>query len=44
MVSADGEDDLVQLARLHFGEFHPDLGTGVPADVIIAMAERKGRA
>ena len=33
------EDALVEQARLHFGEFHPDLGSGVPAYLILAMAE-----
>jgi hypothetical protein len=42
MISADSEQDLIRLARLHFGEFHPDLGGSVPADVILAMAEQKG--
>jgi hypothetical protein len=40
-VIARGEQQLVQLARLHFGEFHPDLGAEVPADLILAMAEEK---
>lgn len=39
-IVAAGEQRLVELARLHFGEFHPDLGERVPADVILAMAER----
>jgi hypothetical protein len=30
------------MTRLHFGEFHPDLGSNVPADLILAMAEQKG--
>ena len=42
MISADGEQRLVELTRLHFGEFHPDLGANVPADLILAMAEQKG--
>jgi hypothetical protein len=42
MISADNEQDLIQLARLHFGEFHPDVGGRVPADIILAMAEQKG--
>ncbi len=41
IVTADNEQRLVELARLHFGEFHPDLGTKVPADLILAMAEEK---
>jgi hypothetical protein len=40
-VVAQGEKKLIELARLHFGEFHPDLGTEVPADLILAMAEEK---
>jgi hypothetical protein len=32
---------LVERVRLHFGEFHPDLGANVPADLILAMAEEK---
>jgi hypothetical protein len=35
---------LVELARIHFGEFHPDLGAGVPADLILAMAEEEEAA
>ncbi len=38
---AHGKQRLVELARLHFGEFHPDLGADVPADLILAMAEEK---
>lgn len=41
IVSADSEETLVERARLHFGEFHPDLGANVPADLISAMAEEK---
>ncbi len=40
-VIAYGEQRLVELARLHFGEFHPDLGAEMPADLILAMAEVK---
>jgi hypothetical protein len=32
---------MVLVARLHFGEFHPDLGADMPADLILAMAEQK---
>jgi hypothetical protein len=38
-VRAGSEDQLVDRARLHFGEFHPDLGAAVPAYLILAMAE-----
>jgi hypothetical protein len=38
---ADHEAILVERVRLHFGEFHPDLGANVPADLILAMAEEK---
>lgn len=41
-VFAENEERLVELTRLHFGEFHPDLGANVPADLIWAMAEHKG--
>jgi hypothetical protein len=41
LIVARGERRLVDLARLHFGEFHPDLGAAVPADLILAMAEQK---
>lgn len=41
-VDARREDELIELARLHFAEFHPDLGADVPADAILAMAEQKG--
>ncbi|HEX7058357.1 MAG TPA: hypothetical protein VF176_00710 [Solirubrobacterales bacterium] len=42
IVFAHEEHRLVELARLHFSEFHPDLGANVPADLILAMAEQKG--
>lgn len=42
MVSADCEQRLIELTRLHLGEFHPDLGANIPADLILAMAEQKG--
>lgn len=38
---AHTDQQLVQLARLHFAEFHPDLGPEMPADLILAMAEQK---
>jgi hypothetical protein len=38
---ADHEEALVERARLHFGEFHPDIGASVPAHLILAMAEEK---
>jgi hypothetical protein len=38
---AHDEQTLVERARLHYGEFHPDLGANVPADLILAMAEEK---
>jgi len=41
IVIAHDEQSLVERARLHFGEFHPDLGANVPADLILAMAEEK---
>jgi hypothetical protein len=41
IVIARGKQRLVELARLHFSEFHPDLGADVPADLILAMAEEK---
>ncbi len=40
-VIAQGEKRLVELARSHFAEFHPDLGGEMSADVILAMAEEK---
>jgi hypothetical protein len=40
-IVARGERRLIELARLHFGEFHPDLGAEMPADLILAMAEEK---
>jgi hypothetical protein len=43
-ISASGKGRLIELARMHFGEFHPDLGAGVPADLILAMAEEKEEA
>jgi hypothetical protein len=44
MVTATDEEALVQRVRLHFGEFHPNLGANVPADLILAMAEEKGES
>jgi hypothetical protein len=41
-IAARTEDALVDQARLHFGEFHPDLGAAVPAYLILAMAEAAG--
>jgi hypothetical protein len=41
IIVASEEERLVELTRLHFGEFHPDLGSNVPADLILAMAEEK---
>jgi hypothetical protein len=41
IVTAHDEKSLVERTRLHFGEFHPDLGANVPADLILAMAEQK---
>ncbi len=38
---ARGEKQLIELARQHFAEFHPDLGDEMPADLILAMAEEK---
>jgi hypothetical protein len=43
-ITATQKSRLVELARIHFGEFHPDLGAGVPADLILAMAEEKEAA
>lgn len=40
-ITASRKSRLVELARIHFGEFHPDLGAGVPADLILAMAEEE---
>jgi hypothetical protein len=40
-VFAHGQSRLVELARLHHGEFHPSLGGEVPADLILAMAEER---
>src|ERR1043165_4470771 len=39
IVKAENEKLLVDRTRLHFSEFHPDLGSPVPADSILAMAE-----
>jgi hypothetical protein len=38
---AADEDALVDKVRLHVGEFHPDVGANIPADLILAMAEQK---
>lgn len=42
VIASSSEKHLVEKTRLHFGEFHPDLGSNVPADLILAMAEQKG--
>ncbi|MGH2982309.1 MAG: hypothetical protein ACRDKV_09750 [Solirubrobacterales bacterium] len=44
LITASRKSRLVELARIHFGEFHPDLGAGVPADLILAMAEEEETA
>jgi hypothetical protein len=41
IIVASDEKSLVEKARMHFSEFHPDLGANVPADLILAMAEEK---
>jgi hypothetical protein len=41
VLRADGEASLIDKVRLHFGEFHPNLGANIPADLILAMAEEK---
>jgi hypothetical protein len=41
IVSGNNPDALVERMRIHFGEFHPELGANVPADLILAMAEEK---
>lgn len=38
---AGHEDDLIETVRLHMGEFHPEVGANIPADLILAMAEQK---
>jgi hypothetical protein len=43
-VTASRKSRLVELARIHFVEFHPDLGAGVPADLILAMVEEEETA
>jgi hypothetical protein len=42
IVRGDCEQRLVEVMRLHLGEFHPDLGANLPVDLILAMAEQKG--
>jgi hypothetical protein len=44
MISAYDEESLIELARLHFGEFHPELRGNIPGDLILAMAEQKGES
>jgi predicted small metal-binding protein len=41
LVRADSDEHLIDKVRLHIGEFHPDLGANIPADLILAMAEEK---
>ncbi len=41
VVSGERPIVLVQKVRMHFAEFHPDVGANVPADLILAMAEEK---
>jgi len=40
LVGADWPRRLVELTRMHIGEFHPDIDSNVPADLILAMAEK----
>ena len=41
VLDADCKEDLIVKVRTHIGEFHPDLGANIPADLILAMAEEK---
>jgi hypothetical protein len=41
VLRAGHEDALVEKVRLHMGEFHPEVGANIPADLILAMAEQK---
>jgi hypothetical protein len=43
-ITASRRSRLLELARIHFGESHPDLGAGVPADLILAMVEEEEAA
>jgi hypothetical protein len=43
LIGADRARSLVELTRMHIGEFHPDIDSNVPADLILAMAEKSGR-
>jgi predicted small metal-binding protein len=41
VLRASHEEALVEKVRLHMGEFHPEVGANIPADLILAMAEQK---
>jgi hypothetical protein len=41
VIRASHEEALVEKVRLHTGEFHPEVGANIPADLILAMAEQK---
>lgn len=41
VLRAGHEAALVDKVRLHMGEFHPEVGANIPADLILAMAEQK---
>jgi hypothetical protein len=41
VVGADCDEGLIEKVRLHIGEFHPEVGGNIPADLILAMAEEK---
>lgn len=40
-ISANGRHDLVDKARGHYAAAHPDLGSDIPAELILAMAEEE---
>jgi hypothetical protein len=41
LIDAGSKEDLIEKVRIHIGEFHPDLGSNISADLILAMAEEK---
>jgi hypothetical protein len=41
VLRAGHEAALVDKVRLHMGEFHPEVGGNIPADLILAMAEQR---
>jgi hypothetical protein len=41
IINANGSADLIGRTRSHYETAHPDLGSDIPADLILAMAEEE---